>query len=308
MKPGKQDLRDYVKARLASVTVLAALGAALDRQGEGPPKDPELRERVDEILCAAGLADIVKHTSPADAKQIVAEIRFNMLLDANFVSRPIGSFGWRDSDLEILRAGGTLSAGFADALAHEILPRLDGILRRLESPEASFLDVGVGVGGLSVAMAQRWPSLNVVGIDPWMQALSVAREAVQRAGLADRIQLREQAAEDLSDQNAFDLAWLPTAFLPSRVIPTACQRLRQALRPGGWLLFAMASPGNDPLGVSIARLRTTLWGGAPIAFQQVEKLLSEAEFKDVETLPSSPGSIVSLVAARRPPDQDSTLT
>jgi SAM-dependent methyltransferase len=119
----------------------------------------------------------------------------------------------------------------------------------------------VGVAGLSIAMAHLWPSLNVVGIDPWAPALALARENLLRAGLSSRIQLREQKVEELSDIKAFDLAWLPSAFIPARVIPMACEHVYRALRPGGWLLFAMANPGPDPVTASLARLRTVLWAG-----------------------------------------------
>jgi SAM-dependent methyltransferase len=119
----------------------------------------------------------------------------------------------------------------------------------------------VGVAGLSIAMAHLWPSLRVVGIDPWPPALFLARENVQRAGLRDRIVLREQVVEDLADTEAFDLVWLPSAFIPAKAIPPACENVCRALRPGGWLLFAMATPGTDPLTASLVRLRTVLWGG-----------------------------------------------
>jgi SAM-dependent methyltransferase len=152
-------------------------------------------------------------------------------------------------------------------------------------------------------MAQLWPSLRVVGIDPWAPALAIAREEVRRAGLTDRIQLREQMVEDFSDTNAFDLAWLPSAFIPGKVIPTACKKVYRALRLGGWLLFAMVHPGGDPVTTSLARLRTVLWGGSLITIDEVETLLNQTGFADVTTLPSPPGAVVALIAARRMPQQ-----
>ncbi len=152
-------------------------------------------------------------------------------------------------------------------------------------------------------MARLWPSLNVVGIDPWAPSLALARENVRRAGLTDRIQLLEQAVEDLSDTNAFDLAWIPSAFMPEKVIPAACEHVHRALRPGGWLLFAMANPGTDPVTASLVRLRTVLWGGCVMLPSQVETLLSQTGLIDVRTLPSPPGALVSLIAARLMPNQ-----
>jgi hypothetical protein len=69
------------------------------------------------------------------------------------------------------------------------------------------------------------------------------------------------------------------------------------------LLFAMVDPGAEPAPASIARLRTTLWGGCVTTPGGVETLLSRTGFVDVRTLPSPPGAIVALIAARRAPSQ-----
>ena len=210
---------------------------------------------------------------------------------------------WTYGETELLQAGGEVSAGFADALTQTIVPQLDGLSQQLGSRKGWFLDVGVGVAGLSVAMANLWPSLNVVGIDPWAPSLALARENVRSAGLSDRIHLREEAAEDFCDTDAFDLAWILSAFVAERVIPAACERVCRALRPGGWLLFAMINPGTDPVGAALGRLRTVLWGGCLMVPGQVETLLRGTGFVDVRTLASPPGAIVALIAARRAPNQ-----
>jgi SAM-dependent methyltransferase len=298
-KMSSQVLRDYTNRHLGSTTVLAALGVVLDAQLTATPLQPALQGQIEEVLDAVGLVGMTEGASAADLKQVLAEIRFNMLLDAKFLCHPTRSLAWTHNESEILQAGGEVSAGFADALTQTIIPRLDGLSRQLNSAEGSFLDVGVGVAGLSITMVHLWPSLRVVGIDPWAPALALAHENVRRAGLTDRIQLREQMVEDLSDTNAFDLAWLPSAFIPETVIPTACGQVYRALRPGGWLLFAIAHSGTDIVTASLVRLRTVLWGGTLIAPTQVEALLRQTGFADVRTLPSPQGAIVALIAARR---------
>jgi SAM-dependent methyltransferase len=303
MKMSSQSLRKRVNRHLSSATIVAALGAVLDAQATSTSLDPALRVRIDEVLDALGLAGLPDGVSAADVRQILAEIRFNMLLDAKLFFHPTSPLAWTHTENEILQAGGEVSAGFADALTLTIVPRLDGLSQRLGSQDGSFLDVGVGVAGLSIAMAHRWPSLNVVGIDPWAPALALARENVMHAGLSARILLREQMVEDLSDTDAFDLAWLPSAFIPAGVIPTACDNVHRALPPGGWLLFAMANPGSDPVTAALVRLRTVLWGGCLIAPEQAETLLRETGFVDVRALPSPPGAIVAVIAARQTPNQ-----
>ncbi len=287
---------------VGSTAILAALGAALDAQVSGTPLNPMLQRRVDEVLEAAGVKDLTKGMSTAELGVLLAEIRFNMLLDAKLLAPAAHPLAWTYNETEILRAGGEISAGFALALRDTIAPRLEGLEKRLASQDGAFLDVGVGVAGLAIAVARLWPSLSVVGVDPWLPSLVLARENVGQAGLTKRIELREQTAEGLPDTNAFDLAWIPSLFVPEKAIPTACERIHRALRPGGWLLFAMPNPGSEPVTASIVRLRTLLWGGAASTPGEVETLLSRIGFVDVRALPFPPLSVVALVAARRMPE------
>lgn len=176
IKMNSQTLREYVHRHMGSTTILAALGAVLDAQVTGTPLPPTIQVRIDEVLDALGINGMTEGASAADLKQMLAEIRFNMLLDAKLLFDTTRSLAWTHTETEILQVGGAVSAGFADALTHTIVPRLDGLSQHLESPEGSFLDVGVGVAGLSISMAHLWPSLNVVGIDPWAPSLVLARE------------------------------------------------------------------------------------------------------------------------------------
>jgi SAM-dependent methyltransferase len=302
-KTGGNALREALDRHLTSTAILAALGAVLDAQVTGSRLPPTLQERAGEVLAALGLDGMTEGVSALELKHMLAEIRFMMLLDAKLLLGTTGSQSWSHTETEILQAGGDVSAGFADALTHTIVPRLDGLARRLESPDGSFLDVGVGVAGLAIAMAQQWPSLNVVGLDPWAPSLTLARENVRGAGLTGRIRLVEQPVEGFSDPDAFDLAWLPSPFISEKVILTACERIYRALRPGGWLLFAMLNPGSDPLTASLVRLRTAFWGGCLLDSRQVETLLGQTGFVDIQTLASPPGAIIALTAARRTPNR-----
>src|SRR5205085_5765824 len=102
-------------------------------------------------------------------------------------------------------------------------------------------------------MVRHWPSLRVVGIEPWEPSLAIARRNVESAGLAAQIELRQEAGEDLGDTEAFDLAWIPSAFIPEAALATIVPRVGRALRPQGWLLLAMVNPGPEPLSAAIAR-------------------------------------------------------
>jgi len=70
---------------------------------------------------------------------MLAEIRFSMLLDAKLLFRSNRSLSWTHTETQILQVGGEVSAGFADALTHTIVPHLDGLSQHLGSPDGSFL-------------------------------------------------------------------------------------------------------------------------------------------------------------------------
>lgn len=296
---GVQALREFMGRHMVSATGVAALGAALDAVVSGKPLDPAIDERVRAFLATLGAADALTGITADEARPLLAEIRTMSAVDAKLLDANTRSTAWNYTDTQILEGAGAMSAGFVGPLSQVLLPTLDGALERLARPGSTFLDVGVGVGGLAIAAARKWPAVKVVGIDPWLPALSRARENVAKAGLADRIELREQRAEDLKDEGAFDLAWLPALFMPRAAVRPACERVLAALRPGAWMLFNAVNPGLDPQTDAMWWLRMTLFGDSALASAEAEALLREVGYADVQTLCSPAGSFMRLVAGRR---------
>lgn len=289
-------LRELVAQLSASSTALAVLGAELDARVSGKQLHPALRPQVDGLLREAGALQALEGTSPAEVAPLLAEMRHFWALDDDFLAMPSRAPGWRYTDTDVLQGGGEITEGFANVLPR-FLPLLDGLGPRLDSG-ATFLDVGTGVARLSIGLARRWPSLRVVGLDVWGPSLAIARKNVLDAGLQDRIEVREQAGEELSDEQTFDLAWLPAPFVPAPAVPPLVERLHRALKPGGWLLFAAAKSGDDLRGAAL-RFRVALYGGAPSTQPEIEKLLAEKGFVDVKTLPGPPRDFKMIVAGRR---------
>jgi len=205
--------------------------------------------------------------------------------------------GWAHTDRKLLESQGDASAGFAPALKMMIAPMLGDLAARLERPGARFLDVGVGVGALAVAMARAWPTLSVVGIDPAGVSLAIARERVASAGMADRIELRETVVDRLVDRDAFDLAWFPIFFIDETRVPTSLSRLHDSLHDGGWILVPVLGNSADARHDAVSALITELWGGPQVSPEQVETLLGAAGFSEVRRLPGPPFG-PSLVVAR----------
>ncbi|HMJ11731.1 MAG TPA: class I SAM-dependent methyltransferase [Polyangiaceae bacterium] len=293
-------IRETVSGLNKSASALAALGAALDARVTGKALDPSLEPLILEVVALLGIDADLAGATEAELLPLLGEIRTFALSNAKLLGRSSRSTGWAHTEPDLLQAAGDVSAAFPRALACNIAPRLTGLSERLDAPDAAFLDVGVGVGALSIEMAKRWPSLRIVGIDSWTPALALAHDNVRAAGLEARIELREQLAEELSDEDAYDLAWIPSAFVPPFAIRRVVQCVLRALRPGGWVLFPTLAAGGDPLSNALARLRTAMFGGFSSTPEGIEALLAEKGFVDVRTLPRPRTSVSATIAGRRP--------
>jgi SAM-dependent methyltransferase len=197
----------------------------------------------------------------------------------------------------VLQAGGDVTQGFVNVLPR-LLPLLDGLGPRLEGSAAAFLDVGTGVGKLAIGMARKWPALRVVGLDVWGPSLALARKNVTDGGLQDRIELREQPGEQLPEERAFDLAWIPAPFVPPHALGRLVAQVDRGAQAGRVAPVCRGQAGRGLEG-SCARLPRGLFGGEPSTQQQIEGLLSEKGLSEVRTLPGPPHDFKMVVAGRR---------
>lgn len=146
-------------------------------------------------------------------------------------------------------------------------------------------------------MCRRFPLLRVVGLDVLRPALGIARKEVAAAGVADRIELREQSVSELDDRAAFDLAWLPQSFIAPAVFARALPRILHALRPGGWLVLALAPTGRDGVAGAFDDLLAEVWGGGPMSAEDALHLLGDAGF--VQPIRAGTPLPADVVLARR---------
>lgn len=268
----------------ALLDVLASLGLA--RAGDG------------RYTAAPGLGELLLASRPED---ILAWLRSNHLQSrqmADAARRGELRPGWTHTDPEILQAQGRTGRGSTRQLAAQVFPMLPGLEDRLRSPGASFLDVGMGVGIIAIEMCRIYPELRVVGLEPGEAQATEARRNIAAAGLEDRIELWPQRLEELSEREAFDLAYLPQVFMPLDVVKAGLGSVREALRPGGWILVvAFDAPGDD-LHAATARLLNVMWGGSPLGAEEVAEMTRAAGF-DMVRIGGAPGSLIKGVTGRR---------
>ncbi|RRH93424.1 class I SAM-dependent methyltransferase [Mesorhizobium tamadayense] len=274
-----ESLRRVVARHAASVNVLAALGLALDSR-----------------LGSLGVSDMVADAGAAELLPVLASIKVDLLSGSKVLSAPSA-----EPMAAILRqALGDVSAGFPALLKRSIAPQLAGLPERLEAPGAAFLDIGVGVCALSVSMLREWPELRAVGIDPSADAIAQAHSNVRAAGLAHRIALYTGLGQEVAIEETFDLAFVPSAFIPEAHVRAIVPRCREALKADGWLLLAMVNPGPDALGEALAGFRTTMWGGTVFEKGAAQALVEECGYVDTRLLPGPAGAPVAFLAGRRP--------
>ncbi|MBI2781988.1 MAG: methyltransferase domain-containing protein [Chloroflexi bacterium] len=115
--------------------------------------------------------------------------------------------------------------------------------------EPALLDVGTGTGTLAIAALERWPALQITGVDPSTGMLDLARVAAEER-LPDhhgRYRTEVGWADELPfDDGAFDLAVssFVLQLVPSRT--AALREIRRVLRLGGTLAWVAWQRADRP--------------------------------------------------------------
>jgi hypothetical protein len=212
--------------------------------------------------------------------------------------------GWADQDDETLVAQGEASGRFVDLMLPVVEQQVAGLRESLSRPGAALLDIGSGIGALACAFAEAFPSLSVVGVDPLDRARTLAERRAAERGVQHRVAFRAHGVENLDDEEAFDVAWVPAPFIPRLAFTAGVPALYRALRPAGWLLVGMGRVSEGDVSSAVTRWQTELIGGTPLTPDEADEILSAAGFIDVMPLTTPPGAPV-VVVARRSASPDS---
>ncbi len=149
---------------------------------------------------------------------------------------------WASEDPETILSFGRASGRGADVIADLLLPQLPAVAATFAAGRASFLDVGVGVGAISIRLVERFPGTRAVGLDVLPDVLNVAKAEVARSGVSESIELRLQSVADLRDRDQYDLAWVPQPFIPQPAFLDGIHNVFRALKPGGAMILPVAIP------------------------------------------------------------------
>jgi len=108
------------------------------------------------------------------------------------------------------------------------------LVSRVPDDALRVLDVASGTAAVAIALAEAAPGRTVTGIDQSAEMLAAGRARVERAGVGERIELREGRAESLPFDDAEFDALTFTYLLRYVDDPTATlHELVRVVRPGG---------------------------------------------------------------------------
>lgn len=176
-------------------------------------------------------------------------------------------------------------AGVNVMVARKILRDVPGLAETLNAG-GKLLEVGCGTGNLQIQIAQAFPAARCTGIDIDPTGLASAREAVARAGLADRVSILEGDVASTVAPESFDVVVMVEVLheIAPAIRPAVVNGCARALRHGGWLVIvdetypATLAEARQPefLFPIQTGLEELLWGNVVPTRDEQERLLRDA--------------------------------
>jgi SAM-dependent methyltransferase len=181
-------------------------------------------------------ADRLTYLAPLAAEVVAAARTIPAVLDA---FRSGGGVPYAAYGDDFRRAGGDLNRPmYLHQLGRDWLPAIADVDRRLRAdPPSRVLDVGCGCGWSTIAIAEAYPRVEVIGVDTDAASIAEARVNAARADVGGRTQFLVAGAEEAGAEGPFDLA---TAFecVHDMADPIGVLRkVREQLAPGGAVLI-----------------------------------------------------------------------
>ena len=219
-----------------------------------------------------------------------------------------------ERDPLVLDAMRATSAPDATMLLEHVLPQIPGLVAALDEGGA-ILEIGCGSGQLCLALARRFPTARLIGVEFDPPSVEQARCAVQDAGLQHRIQVRHADANHLAERDTYQLVVMNRSLHevggPDQHL-NVLRRSHDALLAGGWTIVSeLPYPDNeddyrtnpDARRLAGVQLHEAIVGCTMITTSQLTTLMRDAGYDDVRVIDQPRSSrIVSI--GQRPPQSD----
>lgn len=212
------------------------------------------------------------------------------------------------------RHGAALSRNVAEqtSMMHSVflsgmLPELPEVLAELERG-CKILDAGCGTANLGILLCSAFDEVAYTGIDLDPAALAEAEASIRARGLTGRARVFAGDLADFPLDGGYNLA---TMFLSLHEVPPTnrlpvIQAIHSALKPGGLLFIldeaypatlAEAADAGSKMGLHF-EYTEMLWGSQVATVAELDELVRDAGFGEVERRPVM-GGAVNVVLARK---------
>jgi ubiquinone/menaquinone biosynthesis C-methylase UbiE len=192
---------------------------------------------------------------------------------------------------------------FARTMGGLMFPAAQGLAELLALPPsrpAKILDVAAGHGIWGIALAQKYPQVQVVALD-WAPVLKIAAENATKFGVADRFSTIPGNAFQVDLGTGYDAVLIPNFLhhFSSAECVQFLQKIHRALQPGGQVAIAEFVPNEDRISpppaaaFSLVMLASTPRGDA-YTFDEFSAMLTQAGFQKASrhSLPASVSQVV----------------
>jgi 2-polyprenyl-3-methyl-5-hydroxy-6-metoxy-1,4-benzoquinol methylase len=143
-------------------------------------------------------------------------------------------------------------------LISQWLDMLPDVVDRLKQG-GRVLDVGCGVGRVSIAIAKAFPDCQVVGIDPNEHSIARARAVAAAEGIGPRLQFHAKTTAELDANGGFDLITACDCVHDFAAPHATLREMRSLLKPNG-VVFAIEPRVADRLEQNINSLGVVYYG------------------------------------------------
>ena len=186
-----------------------------------------------------------RSTIDRDTAQILLDDQRSEFLGGQFVHAVVASMDWNGmeaffrSGRPIAERPGRYRAAIERLTRQDIAVFFEEVLAAMPQLTAELsrggraVDVHCGGGRWLVAMARRFPGLELVGVEFEHDSVERARATIAAENLTDRITIREAKATDPGHSGEFDLAYFQYALHQLPDAPKVLAAAWAALRPGG---------------------------------------------------------------------------
>lgn len=289
-----QDANRVINELIRNAETLGALAALLsERAGDAKPHEAAI-EKYSAVQRAID-PNLFDGVSQEQALALRLRIFSRVRRALEVAEAPDQPPAWAPSDPVVIQTQGKASQNVTRLICEfaERTPELADLLKE----SARFLDVGSGAGWISISMAQRWPLLQVDGLEIHDPALELARQNVEATGLTERVTFHRRNVADLDSVDAYMVAFIPFVFIPETVLQKAIPALSQAIKKGGWLFVACYRQPDGALDRALWDLQTTMSGGRVWSDSEVADFVGGQGFELIEDI--GEGNPINLYAIRK---------